>query len=369
MKTTTRRPHALALIGLAWLSAGVVAEPARPAQPGVLTQQPKAGDGGVALAIQGNGNQVNTAPPKQIKKIENNTEEIKKNAAVTKSNTDEILSLLKTSVKKDQRNAQLEQENQQLKAELANLAQRLAQDTQTGAHHAGADKAVQGLTRNDLRPTADYLRQAERDAQARINKTAQDHAAARTDAAAAARQLAAITENSDTRTALAALRRATEYDPGDPENWSLLGDVEAQAGDLARAHSAYGKLLALMKEKAQAEPGNAGHLRNLSVAHNKIGEILSAQGDLPGALAAYRKGLAIRERLARQDPANAGWQRDLSVSHNKIGDILSAQGDLPGALAAYRKDLEISERLARQDPANAGWQRDLSVSHEKIGDM
>ncbi|MFA7335094.1 MAG: tetratricopeptide repeat protein, partial [Kiritimatiellia bacterium] len=342
----TYRPYALALIGLAWFSAGMAAEPAKPR---AVTQQPTANGGGVAVGINGDHNTVNITSPKQIKKIG--------------KTTDEILSLIKTSIKKDELNAQLakenqqlkaerensplKQENQQLKAELAKLAQRLARDTQTGAHHAGADKALQGLARNDLRPTADYLRQAERDAQARS-------ATARTEAAAAARQLAAISVNGDTRTALAALRRATDYDPGDPVNWGLLGDVEAQAGDLARAHSAYGKFLALMKEKVQAEPGNADLLHNLAVAHERIGEILSAQGDLPGALAAYRKRLEISERLARQDPANAGWQRDLSVSHEKIGDMLSAQGDLPGALAAYRKGLEIRERLARQDPANAG---------------
>lgn len=231
----TLRPHALALIGLVWFSAAL-AEPAKPAQPRTVTQQPKAGDGGVAVGIVGDHNTVNLNTLAG-KKIEKKLDQILANQA--KANKPNALS------------AQLVKENQQLKAELAKLAQRLAQDTQTGAHHAGADKALQGLARNDLRPTADYLRQVERDAQARSH-------AARVEAAAAARQLAAITENSDTRTALAALRRATDYDPGDPENWKLLGDVEVQAGDLTRAADAYGQFLALMKEKVQAEPGNAG---------------------------------------------------------------------------------------------------------------
>ncbi|MFA7241632.1 MAG: hypothetical protein WC091_16090 [Sulfuricellaceae bacterium] len=39
--------------------AAPVHQPAPP-QPAALTQAPVAGDGGVALAIQGNGNQINT---------------------------------------------------------------------------------------------------------------------------------------------------------------------------------------------------------------------------------------------------------------------------------------------------------------------
>ena len=47
--------------------------------------------------------------------------------------------------------------------------------------------------------------------------------------------------------------------------------------------------------------------------YNKIGDVLVAQGNLPEALKSFRDGLAIRERLAQADPGNAGWQRDLSV--------------------------------------------------------
>ena len=42
--------------------------------------------------------------------------------------------------------------------------------------------------------------------------------------------------------------------------------------------------------------------------------MLVDQGNLPEALKAYRDSLAIAERLAQADPGNAGWQRDLSVS-------------------------------------------------------
>ena len=53
--------------------------------------------------------------------------------------------------------------------------------------------------------------------------------------------------------------------------------------------------------------------------------MLRAQGDLPAALESYRASMDIAERLAEADPGNAGWQRDLSVSHDNIGDVLRAR--------------------------------------------
>jgi hypothetical protein len=59
------------------------------------------------------------------------------------------------------------------------------------------------------------------------------------------------------------------------------------------------------------------------VSQEKIGDVQQAQGDLAAALTSYRASLAIRGRLAQADPGNAGWQRDLSVSQEKIGATCS----------------------------------------------
>ena len=98
-------------------------------------------------------------------------------------------------------------------------------------------------------------------------------------------------------------------------------------------------------------------------------DVLVAQGNLPAALDSYRASLRIAERLAQADPGNAGWQRDVSVSHNKIGEVLVAQGNLPAALDSYRASMRIAERLAQADRGNAGWQRDLIVSFVKLSEV
>ncbi|HRD65404.1 MAG TPA: ATP-binding protein, partial [Candidatus Competibacter sp.] len=94
-----------------------------------------------------------------------------------------------------------------------------------------------------------------------------------------------------------------------------------------------------------------------------------AQGNLPAALKTYRDGLAIRERLAQADPGNAGWQRDLSVSYSKIGTIFRKTGDRTNALKALEEGQTIMVRLTQASPDNAGWKQDLIWFDKEIAEL
>ena len=96
--------------------------------------------------------------------------------------------------------------------------------------------------------------------------------------------------------------------------------------------------------------------------------MLVAQGRLEEAKTAFEASLNIAKALAEADPGNAGWRRDLSVSHNKIGDVLVAQGRLEEAKTAFEASLRIAKALAEADPGNAGWRRDLIVSYVKMSE-
>ncbi|MBM3557180.1 MAG: tetratricopeptide repeat protein, partial [Alphaproteobacteria bacterium] len=234
------------------------------------------------------------------------------------------------------------------------------------------------------------------------------HAALK-EAAEAARHLGALLMLRDTRKALAAYRRAAEYDASDFWTWIFAGRLEMQGGNLSRAVEAFGRAQ-LLAEGAQSQrdqmvaigstgdvrvrqgnlpgalaafeeakkiadrlaatdPANTEWQRDLSVSWIKIGDVRVRQGNLPGALSAFEEGKKIADRLAATDTANTGWQRDLSVNWIKIGDVRVRQGNLPGALAAFKEGKKIRARLAATDPVNTGWQRDLSVSWERIGDV
>ena len=149
----------------------------------------------------------------------------------------------------------------------------------------------------------------------------------------------------------------------------FIGDFRVSRGETTAPLESYRASMAIAQRLAEADPGNAGWQRDLSVAQEKIGDVLRHQGNLPEALESYRASMAIAQRLAEADPGNAGWQRDLSVAQEKIGDVLRHQGNLPEALESYRASMAIAQRLAEADPGNAGWQADLAASYGKLGQL
>jgi hypothetical protein len=102
------------------------------------------------------------------------------------------------------------------------------------------------------------------------------------------------------------------------------------------------------------------------VSYDRIGNVLVAQGTLPEALKSYRDGLAIRNRLAQADPGNAGWQRDLSVSYGKIGASLRRTGKTADALSALIQGRKIIADITQMSPDNAQWKQDLAWFDEQI---
>jgi len=67
--------------------------------------------------------------------------------------------------------------------------------------------------------------------------------------------------------------------------------------------------------------GRAAGCNRLSVSHERLGDLAVAAGDLTAARAAYTAALTIRQRLADADPGNTGWQRDLSVSQERLKNL------------------------------------------------
>jgi len=148
-----------------------------------------------------------------------------------------------------------------------------------------------------------------------------------------------------------------------------MGDIAEQRGDLGAALITYHEAETVADRLAKSDPGNAGWQRDLSVSYDKVGDVQVAQGNLGAALTSYQAALTIQDRLEKSDPGNAGWQRDLSVSYERVGNVQVAQGNLGAALTSYQAALTIRDRLAKSDPGNAGWQYDLGISNEKIGDV
>nr|VFK35838.1 MAG: Tetratricopeptide repeat-containing protein [Candidatus Kentron sp. MB]VFK77499.1 MAG: Tetratricopeptide repeat-containing protein [Candidatus Kentron sp. MB] len=229
------------------------------------------------------------------------------------------------------------------------------------------------------------------------------------EAAAAARNLAAIVYLHDTHKALETYRKAVDLDPEELDGWLQLGRVALRAGDSGQAWAAFQELdrrargeshlhwqaialsqlgdmdalngnsagalmryrqaQSLFMQWATQDPSDPQRQRDLSVSFDRVGDMHKANGDGAQALTAYQEMLSIRKRLVMLEPKNTPWRQDLSVSHSKIGDIHLANGDGTQALAAYQEGLSIREKLVNLDPKNTEWQQDLWMSHNKVGDI
>jgi hypothetical protein len=74
----------------------------------------------------------------------------------------------------------------------------------------------------------------------------------------------------------------------------------------------------------------------------------------------------IFERLAQADPGNAGWLRDLALSYGRVGLIEMRQGVRDDALKALRQGRDIIEQLVRRSPENVTLPKDLAWFDNQI---
>ena len=150
---------------------------------------------------------------------------------------------------------------------------------------------------------------------------------------------------------------------------SKLGDVRMAQGQLDAAAQAFSEDLVISTRLVALDPANTGWLRDLAAAHSRLGDVRMKQGQLDAAAQIFSEGLAICTRLVALDPANTNWLRDLAVAHGWLGDVRMEQGQLDAAAQAFTKYHAILARLAALDPANTGWLRDLAVAHSRLGDV
>jgi tetratricopeptide (TPR) repeat protein len=191
---------------------------------------------------------------------------------------------------------------------------------------AAVDAAAQGASAGDarLQRALEFLKAGNaKEAEPLFRAVAEEKAARikvdSKDAATAFRNLGAIAGFADPKGALDAYQKAVELDPDDMDSIFWVGWMRLERGNLQEADARFRRILLATKPDDWVNYW----------ARIGLGDIGVARGNLAEALKSFRDGLAIAQRRAQADPGNAGWQRDLSVSYSKIGDVLVDQGNLP----------------------------------------
>jgi tetratricopeptide (TPR) repeat protein len=260
-------------------------------------------------------------------------------------------------------------------------------------------RAAQLLGEGDVKAAEQLLNEVADETAARVRDD-------RKVAAAAYRNLGAISGLADQKRAREAYGKALAFDDDDKESLYWHGYLHFLAGDLAKAERSLGRLLDLAKgddrqnafrshlrlgqvmvergnlasarehiQKAigiarfSVDPGSSEWAAELSEAQTKLGGVLVALGDLPSALETLKAALAIRLRLSQSDAGNLQWQRDTLVSHQEIARVFIRRGQLEAALESYQAAIGVAERLTGVNPANVQWQRDLGLTHNDIAEV
>jgi tetratricopeptide (TPR) repeat protein len=148
----------------------------------------------------------------------------------------------------------------------------------------------------------------------------------------------------------------------------------AATGDTPAALEQHRLALGVMESLAAVAPDDPANLRQLGVAHHKVGNVLGNpnypnMGDHAGALAEMQQSIAVFERASSRYPENALFRRNLAVARSNAADILLALGRRAEALEQERLARDTYEAQVREDPRNAAAQNDLAISYYKTAQM
>jgi tetratricopeptide (TPR) repeat protein len=157
-------------------------------------------------------------------------------------------------------------------------------------------------------------------------------------------------------------------DPGGhlTAGYTRLGDLEAAAGNAARAVAWYTRALELEERMARVGADAAARRTNLLLTYNRLGELALGARQRAAARDWYGKTVTAGEALGGAAGGNRVLIHALWVAYTGLGDVASDDRQPAAARESYTKALALAEPLAKSGSADAGL--DLWTSLKNMGD-
>jgi tetratricopeptide (TPR) repeat protein len=143
------------------------------------------------------------------------------------------------------------------------------------------------------------------------------------------RHIGALAFLHDTQKALAAYEKAVALDPGSPEGWRFLGELQFRLDDLPAAEKSFETLR-----------GFAEH-RSRSMGCARLGWIYSVRNDLPASEKIIREALSLAER--------AQWTEGVARAYGNLGLVYESRGELGQAEEMLLKSLALEAALGSKE--------------------
>jgi serine/threonine protein kinase/tetratricopeptide (TPR) repeat protein len=163
------------------------------------------------------------------------------------------------------------------------------------------------------------------------------------------------------RQLLAELPAHPDYRDGLSRSLNVLGNVLRDAGQTARAESAFRESIALRKHLTTAYPMDAEHRRGLAIALNNLGILLKNDENDPvrmrEAEEVYRQALAVHQLLLADFPGVPDHENETAGAMVNLGRFLLNQKDFAGARRLLAEALPHHQAALKAVPHHAHYRR------------
>ena len=145
-----------------------------------------------------------------------------------------------------------------------------------------------------------------------------------------------------------------------------LGELNAAAGEFAKARSYYEQSVKHLRRRLEASPDYDTGRYALGMCLNGLGGALLRLGALVQAEESCREAIVELTKVPVDSRMIVHAARALLASHNLLIEILSKSGHPEKAEDVYRQVIELSTRLAAESPKQLEYQFQLSTAHHNF---
>jgi tetratricopeptide (TPR) repeat protein len=162
------------------------------------------------------------------------------------------------------------------------------------------------------------------------------------------RHIGALAFLHDTQNAIAAFEKAVAFDPGNPEAWHYLGELQYRLGNFAAAEQSF----VVLKNFGEESVRSRGCMR--------LAWIYLARGDLLNAKKITKEALRLAE--------HAQWTEGTARAYGLLGVIHRERGELKQAAEMQQRALAIYEALGSKWGMALVY-RNLGIIYRKRGNL
>lgn len=128
-----------------------------------------------------------------------------------------------------------------------------------------------------------------------------------------------------------------------------VGEAALASGDARDAQAALEVSIEAAKRARALEPSNAGPPASIAAARASLGDVAMKQGRLADAIASYREAIAIVDERAAANPKDLDVRSTLAELHLAMASAHAR--DAAAALAEAQTGLELADAVLQADPS------------------